>query len=79
MPSLYVNAGDTSPIYIVQLNDGGSDGGSTVTHYVSPETGGRFTDEQMQAALQAYADSLASVDSYSVVSISKNEVVNTNL
>lgn len=78
MASLYRSVDDTSPIYSVTLNDGGADGGSNSIWYITSGTP-NVSEDNMQAACQAFADSLASSTSYTIVSVKRLSTGETNI
>lgn len=78
MGNLYKSVDDTSPLYSVTLNDGAGDGGNNTTWYITSGTAS-VSDEDMQVACQAFADALSTSVSYTIVSVKRQSVSETNL
>jgi hypothetical protein len=74
---LSVNTG-ANPAYEVRVNDGGADGGSTCQFFIGGSPGG-VTPDALDAAVQAFADSLGSVPNASVASITRLTVAGDSL
>jgi hypothetical protein len=75
---LRMTASGTRPAYEVLVNDGGPDGGSTAQLFVggSPAS---IAPADLDAAVQAFADSLGTIPGYSVVGIRRLAVSETLL
>lgn len=74
-----VNTDNNPSMYIVTLNDGGSDGGTNRSYYVTPESAANFTQERMESAVQALANSLAEEPGYTLMSVKRVSVTETVL
>lgn len=75
--SLTLNDG-SRPAYEVRVNDGGIDGGSTCQYFIGGQPGG-VTPEALNAAVQAFAESLGSVPGASVVAVTRLTVAGISL
>lgn len=80
MPDLEMRltANDTRPAYEVLVNDGGPDGGSNAQLYVGGNPAS-ITAADLDAAVQAFANSLGTIAGYSVVGIKRLTVTGANL
>ena len=74
---LPVNDG-SGPAYEVRINDGGADGGSTSQFYIGGLPGS-FGGEDLDTAVQAFADSLGSIPNASIVGITRLTVSGASL
>lgn len=68
----------TRPVYQVRVNDSGADGGTTTELYVGGFLGS-ISVSDMDAAVQAFAESLAAIPGYTIVSVTRNTVAGTTL
>jgi hypothetical protein len=75
---LRLTATDTRPAYEVVVNDGGADGGTTAQLYLGGNPAG-IQPADLDAAVQAFTDSLGAIPGYSVVSIRRLTVSQASL
>jgi hypothetical protein len=64
-----------TPLYEITMNDGGSDGGTNFSYYISGELQGSTTSADFETAVQDFANSLSVATNQPIVSI-KNVAVN---
>lgn len=77
--SIPVNNGSNT-MYTVYIHDEvGSDGGTNSAFFVGSDPSSAFSDADKDNAVQAFANSLASGEGRSVVSITKISAVESNL
>lgn len=67
-----------SALYEITVNDGGYDGGSSFTINVSTESMG-FSANELETAIQAFAESLGSIGNFTLTSTKKFGVSATTL
>lgn len=65
---LPVDDGTSAPLYMVRVNDGGPDGGSTSELFIGgPKSS--LSKSDLDSAVQAFADTLDAVPGFSLVSV----------
>lgn len=66
------------PLYVLNINDGGADGGSS-SHITVADLPSSIDTEALEGAIRTFGDAIASIGTYEVRSITRQVVTQTVL